>query len=154
MTSTLRRTEKHEVLAYNATSVFVSVPDTFAPTTFRFSEINPVVRNKTYAESMFRDLPDWAMNVVLDAGYRMHTWNALVRNRTVMEVGAFRAEHPFASGKDWARTVARREKQGPPKDGNTCEECWGTGLSHDYDASVTGIRNAPYVCFCYSAGMR
>lgn len=153
MTSTLRRTAKSEVLAYTATSVFVSVPDTFASTTFAFTDVNPVSR-RPYAQSRFRDLPLWAANVVLDAGYRVDDWNDLVRTRSVLEIDTFRATHPLASGKDWDRTLARRAKQGEPQDGRTCQECWGTGLSHDFDGSMTGTLNAPFICYCYTTGTR
>jgi hypothetical protein len=149
MTSTLRRTEKHEVLAYNATSVFVSVPDEFEPATFRFSDRNPLDKAKSYAASQFRHLPTWAACVVRDAGYRPGQWNELVRAGSVLEQDAFRAEYPLAAGKDWDAEVARRDRKDGPA--GKCPDCWGTGLAPDWDGSVTGVRvGAPFVCFCLS----
>ncbi|MGH3565184.1 MAG: hypothetical protein ACRDRH_03950 [Pseudonocardia sp.] len=29
-----------------------------------------------------------------------------------------------------------------------CEDCLGTSIAHDFDASMTGIADAPYVCAC------
>jgi hypothetical protein len=30
----------------------------------------------------------------------------------------------------------------------TCEDCWGTLATHDYDASVTGSARNAYLCSC------
>jgi hypothetical protein len=114
--------------------------------TFRFSDLNPVNR-RPYSMSRFRQLPMWAAEVVMAAGYRMESWDRLVENGTVMEQPAFRGDHRLSTPKTWARMIARR-RTGKAAPRGACEDCWGTGLADDFDASVTGTANTPFICDC------
>jgi hypothetical protein len=86
------------------------------------------------------------MSVVTDAGYTAEQWNQLVTAGTVMEHPAFRGKHQLSDPKTWAAQVAMRDVKAPLA--TQCPDCWGTGLAADYDGSVTGTFNAPFVCWC------
>lgn len=127
-------------------SGFVTVEDCYEPTTFRFRWINPWTK-APYELSLFRDLPPWASNAVRDAGYSPEQWDGLVASGAVMSHPAFQGEHQLVDPKSWVSEVARREREGSATD-DWCPDCWGSGLAHDYDGSLTGIVDAPFACIC------
>lgn len=59
---------------------------------FRFSDLNEA-SGRPLAHELFRDLPGWAMDVVLAMGVTPSKWNELVGNRRVLEVPSLDGWH-------------------------------------------------------------
>lgn len=121
----------------------VTPPEVWAPvwTSFRFSDENPGL-GREYARSLFWDLPDFAADVVRDAGLNSEEWNALVESGGTYDV----VGHRSYSLAGWRFRLSARHGRRHPA--GTCPECFGTCVAEDTDGSVTGAVGTPFVCMC------
>jgi hypothetical protein len=113
------------------------------PLWMRFSDTNPLT-GRAYACSAWEELPGMvgvlARRFVLTA----REWDALVTCGRVLSVtGTQPWRIPFTMAPLSGRPL-------PPIDDplDVCGDCGGTGLSVDDDVSMTGTRDAAFLCWC------
>ena len=122
------------------------LPSQAAGPRFRFSEPNPVAAGRTYAQSLFQDLP-YMVGVLVRRELHLTEpeWNDLVTTGGALDVtGPGECRMPFtldafASAPYWPDEQAPKE---------VCPDCWGSGYSVDDDATMTGALGRLFVCFC------
>lgn len=121
------------------------------PTVFALAHVNPL-NGKPYRESPYMDLPPYVLAVI---GLTASVWDLLVRRGVLSLVLDTLLLH------DVAPVLGElRERQRLIWDGELsladevgvrlCEECLGTLVAHDFDGSITGTVEAPYVCDCWT----
>jgi len=97
---------------------------------FCLSDDNPLT-GRPYATSRSYELPPYVLDAVEEGlGITAVRWNELVRRGEVYTVTGPRQRFS-----------------------RTCEDCWGTLATHDYDASVTGSARNVFLCSC-TMGLR
>jgi hypothetical protein len=145
------------VTALDDRPVFVSMPltrqwmptgSTVGPVTahrvperFRLSDVNPLTQ-ASYAESLFVELPPWAVSVI---GMAPQAWDALASFHSVFSV--FDPDRIYDL--TWLhRQVLARLDECPDPTQVICPECWGTLACRDWDGSLSGTLNAVIVCPC------
>jgi hypothetical protein len=143
MTSTLQ----HKA-AGAATLTCDGLPQQAAGPRFRFAEPNPVAPGRTYAQSLFADLP-YLVGVLVR--WELHLteaeWDCLVAAGAALDVtGAGEFRVPFTLDVIASPPV----RAGRPPD-EVCGDCWGTGYGIDDDASMTSLLGGLFVCFCTAA---
>jgi hypothetical protein len=115
---------------------------------FRFGEVNPTAGGRTYAQSLFPDLPYLVGVLVrLELHLTEAEWDCLVTSGAALDVtgmGEFRV--PFTL--DVIASPPCRAGRVPDE---VCLDCWGTGYSIDDDATMTGVLGGLFVCFCAQA---
>jgi hypothetical protein len=114
---------------------------------FRFTDVNPLT-GLSYARCWWEDLP-YLVGVFVREHLELTSreWDALVIRDAVLDlVGRGDYELPFTVGVP----LVIPARVGPVPHGR-CPDCWGTGLDIDFDASMTGVRDALYVCYCIEA---
>ena len=116
---------------------------------FRFTDTNPVT-GRSYGRSSWSDLPYLIWVLVRDEVRLTDAeWDCLVASDSALDVvgsGEFRI--PFTLD---VTAVAHRRVGRPPE--GVCGDCWGTGFDFDFDASMTGIADALFVCECAGGWM-
>ncbi|PKW13492.1 hypothetical protein [Saccharopolyspora spinosa] len=112
-------------------------------TSFRFTDPNPEM-GRTYAESAFRDLPEFVQDIVEDViDLSAWKWNVLVELGQVLEfTGTFRYTIPRS-----LPCVQRLARRGEGRSG-FCPECDGSLVMIDTDGSYTGELGTPVICTC------
>jgi hypothetical protein len=111
---------------------------------FRLSDENPLT-GRPYATSKSFQLPPYVLEAVTaELGVTEARWNDLVRRGEVFTVVGPRERFSLRA---FLRQVRRRpaEAQVGPR---TCEDCWGTLATHDWDGSMTGSTRNVYLCTC------
>jgi hypothetical protein len=115
---------------------------------FRFSEPNPAAPGRSYAQSLFADLPYMVGVLVrLDLHLSEAEWDCLVVTGAALDVagpGEFRV--PFTLDV----VASPPDRAGRAPDG-ACPDCWGTGYAIDDDATMTGVLGGLFACFCVKA---
>jgi hypothetical protein len=115
---------------------------------FTLADVNPLT-GAAYAQSRYRELPPYAIAVI---GVTKDAWDRLVGSGTVglaLDVHRVHSLAPMlAELKARQRMVWDGHLNIAEDIGALCEECLGTSIAHDFDASVTGVQDAPFVCFC------
>lgn len=125
----------------------VSVPVTEIPAEFRFSDTNPIT-GKPYSQSRWQDLPEYAAVVIEQRlNFCGGEWDVLVEDG---EVSEFIDPDKRHSIKDWAASMARKQRTGKRRSGE-CPDCLGSCVMFDSDGSMTGTVDAPMVCHCCKA---
>lgn len=118
------------------------------PEVFTLADLNPLTGQR-YEDSRYLDLPPYALAVI---GVTRDAWDRLVRSGTVGLALDVQQTHSLV-----AMLVDLKERQRLVWDGHIdvagdigalCEGCLGTCIAHDFDASVTGVQDAPFMCFC------
>jgi hypothetical protein len=112
---------------------------------FRFDEPNPTVMGRTYAQSLYAELPymisvlvrtelhltEAAWDSLVTAGVSLHlTGSGEYRMPLTLDVIAPPMQHPGRAPAD------------------VCPDCWGSGYSVDEDGTMTGVVGRLFVCFC------
>lgn len=121
------------------------------PDTFTLAGLNPV-NGLSYRHSSYLDLPPYAVAVI---GVTRDAWERLVRSGTVALALDVNRVHSIAAMladlKPRQRLVWDGHVEIGEDIGDLCPECLGTSIAHDFDASITGVQDAPHLCFCASA---
>ncbi len=112
---------------------------------FRFDEPNPTVAGRTYAQSLYAELP-YMVSVLVRTELQLTeaVWDCLVTAGVSLHVtgsGEYRIPFTF----DLIAPVL--ERPGQPPEG-VCPDCWGTGMEIDSDGTITGVLGQLFVCFC------
>ncbi|MGH3567052.1 MAG: hypothetical protein ACRDRH_13665 [Pseudonocardia sp.] len=119
-----------------------------SPDTFSLADVNPF-NGLRYLESPYLELPPYVVAVI---GLTRGAWDGLVRAGAVGLVFDMGREYPLAPTlgelRDRQRLVWDGELDVAELVGVLCGGCLGTAIAHDFDASVTGLVDAPYVCGC------
>jgi hypothetical protein len=112
---------------------------------FRFADANPTEAGRSYAQSLFAELP-YMVGVLVR--WELHLteveWDRLVTTGAALDVtgpGEFRV--PFTLDV----VASPPDRAGRAPDG-VCADCWGTGYEIDSDATMTGVLGGLFVCFC------
>jgi hypothetical protein len=118
------------------------------PDAFALADRNP--RNgRRYQDSLYQELPPYAVAVI---GLTRDAWNGLVRQRAVglaLDVQQVHSLAPMlAQLKARQQMVWDGDLDIAETIGVLCGECLGTSIAHDFDGSVTGVLDAPYLCLC------
>ena len=121
------------------------LPREAAGVRFRFGEANPTAAGRTYAQSLYSDLPymvgvlvRWHLHLTADE------WDLLVTTGAALDVtGSEELRMPFTL--DVVASPPCRAGRAP--DG-VCPDCWGTGHCIDDDATMTGVLGGLFVCSC------
>ncbi len=112
---------------------------------FRFNQPNPVAAGRTYAQSLYAELP-YLVGVLVRGDLRLSEteWDCLVVTGAALDVtGSGEYRVPFA----FDLTASVLERPGRAPDG-VCPDCWGTGMEIDSDGTITGVLGQLFVCFC------
>ncbi|MGH3567285.1 MAG: hypothetical protein ACRDRH_14885 [Pseudonocardia sp.] len=119
------------------------------PDTFSLADTNPL-NGRPYQCSAYGDLPPYAMAAV---GVTGGAWDGLVRAGVVALVLDVNRLYSLAGTLGELRTRQRLVWDGELDLGESvgaelCSQCLGTLIAHDFDGSVTGTPDAPFVCAC------
>jgi hypothetical protein len=118
------------------------------PDRFTLADTNPMT-GVSYAQSRYRGLPPYAVAVI---GVTQDAWDRLVRSGTVGLAFDLARTHSLVSMladlKARQRLVWDGHVDVADDIGDLCPECLGTSIAHDFDASVTGVQDAPFLCSC------
>lgn len=121
------------------------------PDTFTLADLNPI-SGLSYRHSSYLDLPPYAVAVI---GVTRDAWDRMVRSGTVALALDVQQVHSLvvmlADLKARQRLVWDGYLDIGEDIGDLCPECLGTSIAHDFDASITGVQDAPHLCFCASA---
>lgn len=111
---------------------------------FCLSDDNPLT-GRPFATSRSYELPPFVLDAVED-GLRITSaqWNELVHRGAVYTVTEPGRRFSLRAFLRQVRNRPVTAAVGP----RTCEDCWGTLATHDYDASVTGSARNAYLCSC------
>ncbi len=112
---------------------------------FRFDQPNPVAARRTYAQSLYAELP-YLVGVLVRGDLRLSEteWDCLVVTGAALDVtGAGEYRIPFTF--DLTASVLERPGRAPE---GVCPDCWGTGMEIDSDGTITGVLGQLFVCFC------
>ena len=116
---------------------------------FCLSDDNPLT-GRPYATSRSYELPPYVLDAVEEGlGITAVRWNELVRRGEVYTVTGPRQRFSLRAFLRQVRNRPAVAAVGP----RTCEDCWGTLATHDYDASVTGSARNVFLCSC-TMGLR
>lgn len=118
------------------------------PDVFTLADVNPLT-GRHYQDSRYLDLPPYAVAVI---GVARDAWDRLVGSGTVGLALDVAQVHSLvamlADLKERQRLVWDGHVDVAEDIGALCEGCLGTCIAHDFDASVTGVPDAPFMCFC------
>jgi hypothetical protein len=117
---------------------------------FRFVEPNPAAAGRSYAQSLYADLP-YMVGVLVrwDLHLTEAEWNCLVAEGAALDVtGSGEYRVPFTL--DVVASPPDRPGRAPDE---VCGECWGTGYGIDDDQTMTGVLGGLFVCFCTQASV-
>lgn len=118
------------------------------PDVFTLADLNPLTGQR-YQDSRYLDLPPYVLAVI---GVTRDAWDRLVRSGTVGLALDVQQVHALvamlADLKARQRLVWDGHVDVAEDIGALCAECLGTSIAHDFDASVTGVQDAPFMCFC------
>ena len=118
-----------------------------SPIWFSFVEVNPLT-GRPYARSRWEELP--YMISVLARRFVLTTgeWDALAAAGRVLQVtgtGAWRVPFAMTLPPGLLAPLAAALAVEPP---DVCGDCAGNDLSIDDDVSMTGTRDAVFLCWC------
>jgi hypothetical protein len=124
-------------------SAMFSASEIESMTSFRFTDANPEM-GRSYAESVFRDLPEFMQDFVEDVlDLCVEKWNVLVALGKVLEFTGT-GRYTIPASLPCVRRLARR---GEGRSG-FCPECDGSLVMIDTDGSYTGVLGTPVICTC------
>jgi hypothetical protein len=111
---------------------------------FCLSDDNPMT-GRPFATSLSHELPPFVLDAVQEQlRITARRWNELVRRGEVYTVTGPRERFSLRAFLHQVRNRPEVAAVGP----RTCEDCWGTLATHDYDASMTGNSRNVYLCSC------
>ncbi len=112
---------------------------------FRFDEPNPTVTGRTYAQSLYAELP-YMVSVLVRTELQLTeaVWDCLVTAGVSLHVTGS-GEYRMPLTLDVIAAPTGHPDRAPA---GVCPDCWGSGYSVDEDGTMTGVVGRLFVCFC------
>lgn len=115
-----------------------------ALTGFRFRDACPS-GPRALCATPFRFLPEFVQDIVVERlSLAPREWDVLVERGETLDVTGC-GRYTIPASLRCVRRLRSRTKAALP---GVCEDCHGSSITLDADASLTGTRNAPTICPC------
>ncbi len=115
---------------------------------FRFDELNPTVAGRSYARSLYAELP-YMVSVLVRTELHLTeaVWDCLVIAGVALHVTG-PGEYRMPLTLDVIAPPMGHPDRAPAE---VCPDCWCSGYSVDEDGTMTGVLGRLFVCVCAGA---